>query len=172
MKKVIKVIIAASIILSAVLLFSGCAGGAATPPAAERTFFVNAIEIKGGTTTDKLGPPPIDPTTLGKTFGYVAPGNITATPTRWEVASYQFNPSALTVFQGDTVKLVLFVVNGDLHADRIEDPDGQVVVAETSHNRGRLYTMSFVAEKAGVYQLRCKEHAENMRLLMTVIPRQ
>ena len=61
---------------------------------------------------------------------------------------------------------MLFVVNGDLHADQIEDPDGQIVFAETNHNRGRQYTMSFVAEKAGVYQLRCKEHAEAAEVLM------
>ena len=87
------------------------------------------------------------------------------------MVSYQYNPSALTVFQGDTVKLVLFVVNGDVHTDRIEPHSGKIVVAEQIHNRGRQYTMSFVAEDAGVYQLRCKEHAEAMSLLITVIPR-
>lgn len=165
-----KVAIVATIILSAVLLFVACAGGGAAPPAAERVFYVNAIEIKGA--TDSLTPPPINPESLEKGFGYKAPGEYDASnPDKWQVASYQFNPSALTVFQGDTVTLVLFIVNGDLHADRIEDPDGQIVVAEQTHNRGRQYTMTFVAEKAGVYQLRCKEHAENMRLLITVIPR-
>ena len=167
-----KIIIAASLILTAMLLFSACAGGAATPPATERVFYVNAIEIKGGTSTDSLAAPEIDPKSLGKTFGYKGPGEYDpSNPNKWQVASYQYNPSALTVFQGDTVKLVLFVVNGDVHSDRIEDPDGQIVVAEQTHNRGRQYTMSFVAEKAGVYQLRCKEHAEAMRLLITVIPR-
>ncbi len=167
-----KVILVMSLILIAVVLFSACAGGVATPPAAERVFYVNAIEVKGGTTTDALAAPEIDPESLARAFGYKEPGVYDSSdPNKWQVASYQFNPSALTVFQGDTVKLVLFVVNGDVHADRIEDPDGQIVVAEQTHNRGRQYTMSFVAEEAGVYQLRCKEHAEAMRLLITVIPR-
>lgn len=165
-----KVTIVVGIILSAVLLLAACAGGAVTPDAAERVFYVNAIEIKGA--TDGISPPPINPKDLEKGLGYTPPGEYDASnPDKWQVASYQFNPSALTVFQGDTVKLVLFVVNGDLHADRVEDPDGQIVVAEQNHNRGRQYEISFVAEKAGVYQLRCKEHAENMRLLITVIPR-
>ncbi len=158
-----------SIILSTALLLAACTGGAATPAAAERVFYVNAIEIKGA--TDGISPPPVNPEDLQKGLGYKAPGEYDeSNPDKWQVASYQFNPSALTVFQGDTVKLVLFVVNGDIHADRIEDPDGQIVVSEETHNRGRQYTMSFVAEKAGVYQLRCKEHAEAMRLLITVIP--
>jgi plastocyanin len=142
------------------------------PPATERTFYVNAIEIKGGTSTDSLAAPDIDPESLGKGYGYKAPGEYDpANPDKWQVASYQFNPSALTVFQGDTVNLVLFVVNGDLHIDRVEDPDGQLVVAPETHNRGRQYDISFVAEKEGVYQLRCATHAETMRLLVTVIPR-
>ncbi len=165
-----KVAIVASIILSAVLLFVACAGGGAAPPEAVRTFYVNAIEIKGA--TDVLAPPSTNPKDLEKSYGYKGPGEYDASnPDKWQVASYQFNPSALTVFQGDTVRLVLFIVNGDLHADRIENPDGQIVVAEQTHNRGRQYTMTFVADKAGVYQLRCNEHPEAMRLLMTVIPR-
>jgi plastocyanin len=167
-----KGILAMSLILITAVLFSACAGGVTTPPKAERVFYVNAIEIKGGTSTDTLAAPEINPKSLEKTFGYKGPGVYDpSNPTKWQVASYQFNPSALTVFQGDTVKLVLFVVNGDVHADRIEDPDGKIVVSEQIHNRGRQYTMSFVAEEAGVYQLRCKEHAEAMRLLITVIPR-
>ncbi len=165
-----KVTIVASIILSAVLLFSACSGGGTAPPEAERVFYVNAIEIKGA--TDGIAPPPINPQSLEETFSYRGPGVFDASnPDKWQVSSYQFNPSALTVFQGDTVKLLLFVVNGDLHVDRVEDPDGQVVFPEEKHNRGRQYEISFVAEKAGVYQLRCAEHAEAMRLLMTVIPR-
>ena len=154
-----RVILFMSLVLITGVLFSACARGVATPPAAERVFYVNAIEIKGGTSTDTLAAPEIDPKSLGKTFGYKAPGVYDpSNPNKWQVASYQYNPSALTVFQGDTVKLVLFVVNGDVHTDRIEDPDGQIVVAEQTHNRGRQYTMSFVAEKAGVYQLRCKRN--------------
>ena len=76
----------------------------------------------------------------------------------------------MTVFQGDRVKLVLFVVNGDVHKDRVVDPDGIVVVDETEHNRGRQYEITFTADKAGIYQLRCKEHKEFMRALITVVP--
>ena len=72
-----KIIITVSLVLIAVLLLSGCSapdGGTATPPATERVFYVNAIEIKGGTSTDTLAAPETDPKTLGKTFGYKTRG--------------------------------------------------------------------------------------------------
>ncbi len=163
-----KIIVGVSLILMTMVLFSACAGQA-TVPSGERVFYINAIEIKGG--TDGIDPPSINPETLGKTFAYWPPGTVDSSkPDKWQVSSYQFNPSAMTVFQGDRVKLVLFVVNGDVHKDRIVDPDGIVVVDETEHNRGRQYEITFTADKAGIYQLRCKEHKEFMRALITVVP--
>ena len=163
-----KIVLGASLILVAIVLVSACAGGT-TVPSGERVFYINAIEIKGG--TDGISPPSINPETLGKTFAYWPPGTVDSSkPDKWQVSSYQFNPSAMTVFQGDRVKLVLFVVNGDVHKDRVVDPDGIVVVDETEHNRGRQYEITFTADKAGIYQLRCKEHKEFMRALITVVP--
>lgn len=165
-----KVIAGLSLILTAVLLLSACAGAKAPPPS-ERVFNLNAIEIKGGTSQAKLAPPTINPETLGKTYAYKAPGSIKDDPARWEVSAYQFNPSAMTVWQGDRVKLVLFVVNGDVHKDSVLDPNGVAVVAEKEHNRGRLYEITFTAEKPGFYKLRCEEHKENMTAMITVLPR-
>ena len=153
------------------IIATACAGGAAKVPAGERTFYVNAIEIKGATSTTKLAPPTVNPEELSKGLALKAPGVFDkADATRWEVSSYQFNPSALTVFQGDRVKLVLFVVNGDKHKDSILDPDGVTVVKEAEHNRGRQYTITFTADKAGFYQLHCEEHKETMHATITVIP--
>lgn len=165
-----KTVIALSLTLIAVLLLSACAGAKAPPPS-ERVFNINAIEIKGGTSQAKLAPPTINPETLGKTYSYKAPGSIKDDPDRWEVGAYQFNPSAMTVWQGDRVKLVLFVVNGDLHKDHVLDPDGVEVVAEKEHNRGKLYEITFTADKVGMYKLHCMEHKENMAAYITVIPR-
>ena len=165
-----KIFVVLSVVLVSMVLILAYTEAAAPPPS-ERVFHINAIEIKGGTSKDKLAPPDINPETLGKTYSYKAPGSIKNDPTRWEVGSYQFNPSAMTVWQGDRVKLVLFVVNGDVHKDKIVDPDGVTVVAETEHNRGRLYEITFVAKKAGFYKLRCDEHKENMTAMITVLPR-
>ncbi len=62
------------------------------------------------------------------------------------------------------------VINGYVHKDSIIDPDGNIVVAETEHNRGRLYEITFNADKAGMYRLRCSEHKENMNAVITVVP--
>ncbi len=163
-----KIVVGVSLILVAVVMFSSCAGGTAVP-SGERVFNLNAIEIKGA--TDSLAPPDINPERLGKTYGFKGPGDYdSSNPKKWQVASYQFNPSAMTVFQGDRVKLILFVVNGNVHKDSIIDPDGNIVVAETEHNRGRLYEITFNADKTGMYTLRCAEHKENMRAVITVVP--
>ncbi len=163
-----KTIVGVSLILMTVVLFSACAGGT-TVPSGERVFYINAHEIKGG--TDGISPPTVNPETLGKTYLYWPPGTVDSSkPDRWQVSTYFFSPSAMTVFQGDRVKLVLFVVNGDVHKDRIVDPDGIVVVEEAEHNRGRLYEITFTADKAGMYELRCNEHKEAMRAVITVVP--
>jgi plastocyanin len=154
------------------IIAAACASGVAKVPAGERVFYVNAIEIKGSTSTTQLAPPTVNPETLSKGLVFKAPGIYdNADPTRWEVSSYQFNPSAMTVFQGDRVKLVLFVVNGNKHKDSVIDPDGVVIVPETEHNRGRLYEIKFTADKAGFYELNCQEHNATMRAIITVIPR-
>ena len=164
-----RLVVTGVLTLVALALVAGCGGGAATVPSGERVFYLNAIEIKGG--TDGISAPSTNPETLGKTFAYWPPGTVDSSkPNKWQVSSYQFNPSALTVFQGDRVKLVLFVVNGDVHKDRIEGPDGNIVVAEKEHNRGRQYEITFTASEAGIYQLICEEHKEAMRTLITVVP--
>lgn len=45
------------------------------------------------------------------------------------------------------------------------------LLLKKEHDRGRLYEITFTADKAGVYKLRCEEHKENMAAMITVIPR-
>lgn len=136
------------------------------------TIFMTAIEVKGSTTTDKLASPPLNPKDLSKGYGFKAPGEADKfDPKKWEVSSYRFAPGFMTVLQGDTVKLIVFVVNGDEHEARITDPDGREVVAKTTWNRGREYEVSFVAEKLGPYQLTCSTHSPTMNATFYVLPR-
>ncbi|MBI4302041.1 MAG: hypothetical protein HY664_05505, partial [Chloroflexi bacterium] len=156
-----KRVIVLSAILMVVVLLSACTPKPAAVSPGERVFYVNAIEIKGSTTTDNLAPPTVNPEELSKAFAFQSPGVFDKNnPKAWQVSSYMFNPSAMTVFQGDRVKLILFAVNGNKHKDSVRDPDGVVVVAEKEHSRGRQYEMTFTAEKAGMYMLHCDEHKE------------
>lgn len=134
--------------------------------------FLTAMEVKGGTTADKLAPPPINPQDLSRGYGFKAPGEADKqNPQKWEVSSYLFAPGFVAVHQGDTVMLTVFVVNGDAHEVRITDPDGREIVAKTTWNRGREYKVSFAAEKTGSYQLMCSTHAPTMSATMLALPR-
>lgn len=145
---------------------------AAQQAPATHHIFMNAIEVKGATASDKLSAPSGNPKDLSDGYGFKAPGQVDArAPNKWQVASYMFAPSYVTVRQGDTVVLTAFVVNGNKHEVRIVAPDGRVVVPETEWNRGRQYKISFVAEKIGTYQLGCSDHAPTMVANFLVLPR-
>jgi plastocyanin len=134
--------------------------------------FMTALEIKGSTTTDNLAPPAVNPVELSRGYGFKSPGEADKTaPQRWEVASYTFVPGFITVPQGDTVMLTAFVVNGDQHDVAVLAPDGQVVVPTAIWQRGREYQLSFVAEHAGTYHLKCFAHAPTMTATILVLPR-
>jgi plastocyanin len=136
------------------------------------TISLTAVEFKGSTTTEQLAPPSPNPASLSKGYGYKGPGEADRNaPQRWEVSSYVFTPGFITVQQGDTVILNVFVVNGDHHEVFVTAPDGQPAVPTTTWQRGRHYQLSFGAEKAGAYQLTCTTHAPTMTAAILVLPR-
>ena len=147
-------------------------GLALTAKPTTHTIFMTASEVKGGTTTDKLAPPSTNPRDLSKGYDFKQPGEADKNNSlRWEVSSYRLDPGFMTIHQGDTVKLIVFVVNGDEHDVRVTDPDGREVVPVTIWNRGREYQLSFLAKKAGAYQLICSQHAPTMAATFLVLPR-
>lgn len=139
---------------------------------ATHTVFVSLVEIKGGTTSDKLPPPTLNPKDLSKGYEFKGPGTADKnSPLRWEVSTYMFAPGYVTVREGDEVVVTAFVVNGDEHEVWINAPDGTTVVPKTRWTRGREYRTSFVAEKPGAYQLLCSNHAPSMTATFFAIPR-
>lgn len=159
----------AGLVLLLLFLLLGQVSGQ-TPGTTTHTIFMAVIEIKGGTSAEKLAPPSVNPKDLSKGYDFKAPGQADKNdPKRWEVSSYMFSPSSVTVRQGDTVKLTAFVVNGDEHDVQVNDPDGREVIAKTKWNRGREYQLSFVAKKVGTYHLTCSDHAPTMAATILVL---
>jgi plastocyanin len=160
-----------TVMLLALLLLTGRSLGQTDAPTSH-TIFITVLEVKGGTTADKLAPPGINPKDISKGYEFKPPGEADKNnPKRWEVSSYLFSPGFVTVRQGDRVNLTVFVVNGDEHEVWIAAPDGQRVVAAAKWNRGREYTVQFVAEKTGSYQLVCSAHAPTMAATFLALPR-
>ena len=162
-------------VLLGILILSGAllAGDVEAQQAATtHTIFMNVVEYKGTTTTEKLAPPSINPATLSKGYVYKGPGEAEKTaPQQWEIDSYAFAPGFVTVPQGDTVAVRVFVVNGDKHEVSVFAPDGQVAVPPATWTRGGEYQVSLKAEKAGTYKLLCAIHGPSMTASILAMPR-
>ncbi len=153
----------------------------------ERTWYITVLEPKGGTTTDKLVDPPVDPRKLSKGYTYTPPGGVSNQPARWEVSAYLFAPAGLIVLRGEQVNLKIYVVNGDHHVVSITGPDGQKVrvdfwisgeddkkldeqtgVAAFKIERGRENVVSFIATMIGTYTIGCATHEPSMSAQLVV----
>ncbi|MBI4213559.1 MAG: hypothetical protein HY534_04550 [Chloroflexi bacterium] len=157
------------ILLLLVVAAWGAGAGAAQRSTAVE-FAVTGAELKGTTTIASLAPPSDDPATLSDGYRYKGPGDADpADPTKWEVSSYVWVPSAMTVFQGDTVSLRIFSVNGDKHEVWVQAPDGSEVIREQELNRGRDYTLTFAASQRGYYTLVCTTHDPTMTAVITAL---
>ena len=129
---------------------------------------MTAIEIKGSTSTDNLAPRRSTPLIYRRAMALKAQVRQIRPP---HSCGKSPAPGFITVPQGDTVTLTAFVVNGDHHDVAVLAPDEQVVVPTALWQRGREYQVSFVAEKAGTYHLKCFAHAPTMTANILVLPR-
>lgn len=162
--------IAVVLLILAVLLLGACSAKKSeglTP--GQVTLAVNLIEVKGA--TDGIPPPDVNPKDLSKGYRFKPPGEYDSNnPNKWQVSSYFYSPSSMSVIQGDLVTLKFFVINGDKHTSWIEAPDGSIVEPKTLMNRGREYDFVFTAEQPGHYILHCDEHEKTMRADILSIP--
>jgi plastocyanin len=161
--------------LLVVPLAAACGGGDnyadSIPAATTRTVQITAFEIKGSTHASELAPPSVDPSGLSDGYGFKDVGVYEADSDKWQVASYMWSPGEVTAFQGDTLNLNIFVLNGNKHETWIEGPDGETVVDEFEMNRGREYQVSVRVTKPGVYRLICNTHEPTMTAEIVVLPR-
>jgi plastocyanin len=71
-----------------------------------------------------------------------------------EIERYTFDPGVLVVNKGDTVALRIHTLKGSQHV--VEIPD--LGVPPTPVARGQEQVLTFVADKAGIFELRCTLH--------------
>lgn len=145
--------------MAAALTTAGLAGSAEAA-GMKRTITMVAIEPKGGTTVDKE-PFPSAPLPEGKGYGLTSPD----ANGRWEVSTYRWQPNQIIVSQGDEVTLEILGINGAEHPTMIEGYDVSFTV-----KRGELTTVTFTADKAGVFPFRCGTHQPAMVGELIVLP--
>ena len=146
----------------AVLLSLTAAGSVGPAQAAgmKRTITMVAIEPKGGTTVDKELFPIAR---LPEGNGYeLKPADASG---RWEVSTYRWDPSQIIVNRGDEVTLEIVGVNGAEHPTSIDGYDISFTV-----KRGQLTTVTFTADKAGVFKFHCGIHQPSMVGELIVLP--
>ena len=74
-----------------------------------------------------------------------------------KIERYVFHPGFLVVNRGDKVVLKIHALKGDKHI--IEVPAFKT--GETQILRGEEKTVSFVANKAGVFEIKCTNHVDS-----------
>jgi len=142
-------------------VISACtAGSAAKIQPGERTIYMAAIEPKGSTTVEKE-PFPDKALPAGGGYGLVEPDDKGS----WTVETYRWLPSEITVVQGDKVTLEILGINGASHPARIEGYDLSFEV-----KRGQLSTVTFTADKAGIFRVVCDVHSPAMTGSLVVLP--
>ena len=144
------------------LLAAGCGSNDdVSGEPAVRTFYMEAMEPKGSASVEKEAFPDV---ALPEGGGYVlkepnAEG-------KWEVETYTWNPKQIVVTEGDTVNLEILGVNGARHEGSIGEYVESFIV-----ERGKLTSLSFVADRAGVFTIGCATHQPSMTAELVVLPR-
>ena len=135
-------------------------GGPAEAAGMKRIITVVAVEPKGGATVDKE---PFPTAALPEGEGYeLKPADDKG---RWEISTYRWDPNQVIVNQGDEVTLEILGVNGAEHPSVIDGYDISFTV-----KRGQLTTVTFTADKAGVFVFRCGAHPPSMIGELIVLP--
>ena len=165
MNKRLSVAALAVIVLAAIATLAVACGngedGAAQIQPTERTVYMEAVEPKGSA---NLEDEPFPTTPLPEGGGYVL-----EEPDEegdWVVETYTWAPNQIVVNEGDTVNLEIIGINGAQHESFIEGYVDSFVV-----ERGKLTSLSFTADEAGVFKIVCTIHQPSMTGELVVLPR-
>lgn len=153
MTRIVGIAAAAAIVLAA-------CGSANAPAATKRTIHMTALEYKGSTEVAKEPFPAAEVPGGG---GYILKKPVDG---KWETSTYRWEPGTIVVYQGDDVELKIWGVNGADHPARIEGYGNAFNV-----KRGQLTTVTFKADKPGVFRILCDVHNPSMTGTLVVLGR-
>ena len=125
------------------------------------TIYMEAVEPKGSTSAEKE-PFPTEALPKGGGYKLEEPDE----EGKWVVETYTWAPDQIVVNEGDTVNLEIVGINGARHESFIEEYVDEFVV-----ERGKLTSLSFVADKAGVFKIVCTIHPPAMTGELVVLPK-
>lgn len=126
-----------------------------------RTFYMEAVEPKGSTSVEKE-PFPSEALPEGGNYKLEEPDEEGI----WVVETYTWAPDQIVVYEGDTVNLEIIGINGAKHESEIEGYVDSFVV-----ERGKLTSLSFVANEVGVFKMICHTHQPAMTGELVVMQR-
>lgn len=118
----------------------------------KRYFAIAAIEPKGGANVDKE-PFPSQAVPEGGGFILKEPN----AEGRWEMAAYIWSAPQIHVTEGDEVTLDFVGINGAAHPTTIEGYDQAFTL-----QRGQVKSVTFTANKPGVFKIICTSHKPTM----------
>jgi plastocyanin len=146
-------------LFAAVLLNAVAVVATGEARAEQRSFTIAAVEPKGSASVDKE---PFPTATLPAGAGYSL--NKPDQSGRWEIEVYVFMPSQIIVNQGDDVTLNFVGINGASHPTAIAGYNKSFLL-----KRGEVTSISFKADKAGVFSIDCGTHMPSMRAELIVL---
>lgn len=138
--------------------------GAGQPAPTKRTIYMAAVEPKGGTSASSE-PYPANSPVLTAGPGYVLKAPDAAG--RWEVSTYQWQPSFIMANQGEDVTLEIVGINGAEHTGFIEG----INIPAFTVKRGQITTVNFRATRPGFYRVVCSSHLPTMVGYLVVLPK-
>ncbi|MBI3359998.1 MAG: cupredoxin domain-containing protein [Chloroflexi bacterium] len=148
------------LVMVGALVLAGCAGQGTAVAPTQRAVYMAAIEPKGSTTVDKE---PFPAVALPEGGGYAL--DEPDANGAWVVETYRWDPGTIVVNQGDVVTLEIIGINGKEHPFTIEGYNISDVV-----KRGQVTRVTFAADKAGIFKIKCSAHQPSVQADLVVLP--
>jgi plastocyanin len=125
-----------------------------------RTFYISTVRVDG---TANVTEEPFPNSTLPAGEGYVlSPPDEEGD---WSIRMYVFEPSLIVVNEGDQVTLNILGVNAEVHNITVNNFEPFEL------HRGELKTVTFTADRAGIFDFNCLIHRPTMHGQIIVLPR-